>query len=435
MSNIIRIKRRSAGGAAGAPASLYQAELAYNESDPDSGVLYIGVGTGGANGTASAVVPIAGSGAYVNLTGNQLISGGKTFTGSLGLADATIDEINTTGNVTVGGNLTVIGDVTSVSSLTLEVEDKNIELGKVANPTNITADGGGISLLGDSTKTFNWIAATSAWTSSEHIDLATGKSYHIGANNVLSATTLGSGVVNSSLTKVGVLQTGTWQASTVATQFGGTGQTSYTDGQLLVGSSNNNSLVKATLSTGVGISVTNGPGTITVAGTYSTGDGLDLNGDIFSVDLKASGGLVIESGEIAVNLSATAITGTLAVSDGGTGATTASTARLNLGVAIGSDVQAWDAQLDTLSTMGAGAASALAVLTQSEVEILDGATVTTGELNIIDGSTTATATTLALPDRLVVNDGGTMVQVALSDLVTFLENGEASGFDLDGGVF
>jgi len=85
--------------------------------------------------------------------------------------------------------------------------------------------------------------------------------------------------------------------------------------------------------------------------------------------------------------------------------------------------------------MGAGTASALAALTQTEVQILDGALVSTAELNIINGSTTATATTLQLADRMVVNDNGTMVQVALSDLVTFLENGSVSGFDIDGGTF
>jgi hypothetical protein len=75
------------------------------------------------------------------------------------------------------------------------------------------------------------------------------------------------------------------------------------------------------------------------------------------------------------------------------------------------------------------------LLTSTEVAILDGALVTTAELNIIDGSTTATATTLAQADRMVVNDDGTMVQVALSDLVTFLEDGATSGFDVNGGTF
>ena len=59
--------------------------------------------------------------------------------------------------------------------------------------------------------------------------------------------------------------------------------------------------------------------------TYSAGDGLDLTGTTFSTDLKANGGLVIQSTELAVDLSASAITGTLSESDGGTGASLAAT--------------------------------------------------------------------------------------------------------------
>ena len=77
----------------------------------------------------------------------------------------------------------------------------------------------------------------------------------------------------------------------------------------------------------------------------------------------------------------------------------------------------------------------LAALTSTEVAILDGATVTTTELNKLDGNTSATATTLATADRMVINDNGTMVQVALSNLVTFMENGSVSGFEIDGGTF
>ena len=66
---------------------------------------------------------------------------------------------------------------------------------------------------------------------------------------------------------------------------------------------------------------------------------------------------------------------------------------------------------------------------------LDGATITTTELNLLDGDSSVTATTLTTTDRMVVNDAGVMKQVAFSDLVTFLENGTASGFDLDGGTY
>ena len=73
--------------------------------------------------------------------------------------------------------------------------------------------------------------------------------------------------------------------------------------------------------------------------------------------------------------------------------------------------------------------------TTAELNILDGVTSTTAELNIVDGNTSATSTTLATADRMVINDNGTMVQVALSDLVTFLENGSVSGFDIDDGTY
>ena len=250
------------------------------------------------------------------------------------------------------------------------------------------------------------------------------------------------------------------------------------------------------------------------AGNITAGDGLDKSGNALSVDLKANGGIVIESTELALKLDATSITGTLAISDGGTGATSASNARSNLGLVIGTDIEPHSDKLTELATMGQTTAAALADLTQAEVQILDGATLTTSELNILDGvtattselnimdgvtattteinlldgvtattselnildgvtataselnkldgatvttaeinkldgllstttelntctdgSTSATSTTLALADRMVVNDNGTMVQVAFSDLVTFLENGSVSGFDLDGGTY
>ena len=110
--------------------------------------------------------------------------------------------------------------------------------------------------------------------------------------------------------------------------------------------------------------------------------------------------------------------------------------------------QAADADLTALSSCQTGAAAALALLTATEVAILDGATLstanlnvldgitaTTTELNIMDGGTSATSTTLATADRMVMNDAGTMKQVALTDLVTFLEDGATSGFDVEGGTF
>jgi len=65
--------------------------------------------------------------------------------------------------------------------------------------------------------------------------------------------------------------------------------------------------------------------------------------------------------------------------------------------------------------------------TAAELNILDGATVTTAELNILDGDTSATSTTVVDADRVVFNDDGTMKQVAMSDLKTYINASVGSG--------
>lgn len=217
MSNTLRIKRRASGNA-GAPASLANAELAFNEVDD---TLYYGKGTGGQGGSATTIEAIGGKGAFVNLTGSQTISGDKTFTGTVSFT--TVSSLSTSGNVTIGGDLTVNGTTTTVNSTTISIDDKNLELGSTASPSDASADGGGITLKGTSDKTFNWVDATDAWTSSEHINLASGKAYYINGNSVLNSTTLGAGVVSSSLTGVGTISTGVWQGTAIGLAYGGTG--------------------------------------------------------------------------------------------------------------------------------------------------------------------------------------------------------------------
>ena len=339
MANTLRIKRR-VSGAAGAPSGLKNAELAFNEVD---GILYYGKGADG-NGDATTIPAIGGDGAFVSLTGNQTISGTKTVTGTLALSSATLSGNATfSNNLTVTGDLTVNGTTTTINSTTVSTDDKNIVLADTASPSDATSDGGGITLRGTTDKTWNWIDATDAWTSSEHINLASGKSYYINGTQVLSSTTLGSGVTGSSLTSVGTIGTGTWQGTTIGVAYGGTGQTSYTDGQLLIGNTATGGLSKATLTAGTGVTITNGNGTISIASTGTTntaGDGLDEAAGVFSVDLKANGGLVIESTELALDLGASSITGTLAVGDGGTGVTTLT------GLVKGNGTSAFSAAVD-----------------------------------------------------------------------------------------
>lgn len=91
-------------------------------------------------------------------------------------------------NLTVSGNLTVNGTTTTVNSTTLSVDDIEIEIGSVNTPTDVTANGGGIRLKGSTDKTINWISSTSSWTSSENVNLVTGKTYKINGTDVLTST-------------------------------------------------------------------------------------------------------------------------------------------------------------------------------------------------------------------------------------------------------
>jgi len=74
--------------------------------------------------------------------------------------------------------------------------------------------------------------------------------------------------------------------------------------------------------------------------------------------------------------------------------------------------------VDISGTLTIGSAG----ISETELEILDGATVTTTELNILDGDTTATSTTVADADRVVFNDAGTMKQVAVTDLAAYFDD-------------
>ena len=134
---------------------------------------------------------------YGDINGNELILDADGDTSITSDTDDQIDikvggsdkvVIDSSGNVTISANLTVNGTTTTINSTTLSVDDKNIELGSVSSPDDTTADGGGITLKGATDHTFNWVNSTDAWTSSEHLNLASGKEFKINGTTTLSAT-------------------------------------------------------------------------------------------------------------------------------------------------------------------------------------------------------------------------------------------------------
>ena len=169
----------------------------------------------GANGELtdhSALTYNSGTGQLSATSFNGTITGGVTgnvvgnLTGAVTDAGSTSSFFDLTigHNLVVTGNLTVSGTTTTLNTETMTVEDKNVVLASGAS-NDSAADGGGLTLTGATDKTFNWVNSTDSWTSSEHLDLLSGKAFKINNSIVLSNDTLGSGVLNSSLTSLGTI--------------------------------------------------------------------------------------------------------------------------------------------------------------------------------------------------------------------------------------
>ena len=187
-------------------------------------------------------------------------------------------------------------------------------MAKISNTTNYPTKGSpagtdyviGTDASSKETKTFTLQSIANLYSGS-----GSGTVTSVGLSGGTTGLSITSDTVNP-ITSNGTFTIG----GTLATTNGGTGLTSIgTSGQVLKVNSGATGLEWGTAG-----------GT-----TYTAGDGLDLTGSEFSTDLKANGGLVIESTELAVDLGASSITGTLGVADGGTGVSTLGANRLILG--------------------------------------------------------------------------------------------------------
>jgi hypothetical protein len=227
----------------------------------------------------TSITTSSASFSLINATATTVNFAGAATTLSIGNASG---NTSLNGNVTVGGNLTVSGTNTIINANTITVSDKNIELGTIGSPTNTTADGGGITLKGTTDKTFTWSNSTAAWTSSEDLNLVTGKVYEINGTTVLSASALGSGVTGSSLTSFGTSPT----LTTPVVSSGGATFNGSTSGTVVLLANATAGTTTITLPATTGTVVTTGDtGTVTSA--------MIANAAILDADINASANIAL----------------------------------------------------------------------------------------------------------------------------------------------
>ena len=334
MANTLRIKRSTGSSA---PTSLANAELAFSEGNE---TLFIGKGTGGAGGSATSVIKIGGIGGFFDKdtvrSANAVLSGPTTGSDAAptfralvaadipsiahtkisdfdaGVRTNTLDQMAApTSAVSLNSQkITGLADPTGDNDAAnkgyvdgvaqgLDVKDSVVAT-TTANGTLSTAFANGQSIDGVTLQTGDRILIKNQTTASQN------GIYNVQASGAPSrATDMATGA-NAAGAFVFVEQ-GTVNAENGFTCTSDTGSA-------VVGTNN---LTFAQFSG---------------AGQIIAGDGLEKSGNTLSTDLKANGGLVIESTELALKLDASSITGTLAIGDGGTGATTASAALTALGL-------------------------------------------------------------------------------------------------------
>lgn len=354
MANTIRIKRRVASGSSGAPSSLKNGELAYNESDNK---LYYGFGDNG-SGVATTIPAIAGPGVlddYVDITTAQNVAGIKTLSallnanGGIGVAGSgsqgiTVSNSGTT-VFTVAGN---DGDVVTTGSVTAA----NLAISAIANVTGALRANGGVT-----TATGNLVldSAGGLVDINDNVDI----SGTLVVGSTLNGHTIPGGTGTFALTTDALATTSGHNYITLSGQ-------DIVQGDVALGSHTSGNYV-GTLSAaagnpGITVAGSGGEGTsatVAVDSTVIRTTGVQNIGGIktFTSLVNANGGIAVDTDKFTVAdvTGNTVIAGTLsvtgdttlgtvsagtwaatdvAVAHGGTGASTAAAARTNLVVDI-----------------------------------------------------------------------------------------------------
>jgi hypothetical protein len=313
-----------------------------------------GLGTGAATFLATPT-----SANLIALLTDETGTGAAVFANTPTLVTPNIGVANGV-SLTLSGDLIVNGSTVTLNATTLEIVDKNIVIANVVTPTEITCDGAGITVKSSATDhTLNYVAATTAWTSSENIDLATGKTIKFNGVSVLSSTAINKVTVTAPATgsTLTIVDGATLTASATASVSGtNTGDNSVntlyssliTDATVVLtagsgvtitgtypsftiaASSGGGTVTKTSVVSANGFTGTVATDTTTPAITITTSITGLLKGDGTAISAATAGtDYVVPSGSITG--SAASLSATLAVASGGTGLATLTAENVILG--------------------------------------------------------------------------------------------------------
>ena len=330
MPNTIRIKRSTGSTAV---SSCANAELSLTEGNE---VLWVGKGTGGSGGSATTVIPIGGKGKFwdkeTSYSANFVLAAPSTGAGASSmrlLATADIPSIPHTriSDFDAGVRTNRLNELT-VPNAAVDVNSQKVTNLALCTANTDAASKAYVDSVAQALDVKDSVvvattgngAISTAYANGQTVD---GVTLSTGDRILLKDQTSGSanGIYNVNASGAPS------RASDMATGANAAGNFVFVEKGTVNG---NNGFVCTTDTAVVGTNAlvfTQFSG----AGQVITGDGIQKSGNEISLDLKANSGVIISSTELAIDLSASSIAGTLAIGDGGTGATSATQALTNLG--------------------------------------------------------------------------------------------------------
>ena len=391
--------------------------------------------------SATAFTIKQGSDAYFivdTANSSESVSIGTGISGTAITLGHSTSEVTVADNLTVTGNLTVSGTTTQVDTVTMNAQNAVVFEGATADDhettlTIVDPTADRTINLPNVSGTLPVLAAASTTQISstpEELNILDGATVVVGEINALD---LGSTAVGNAIASKAVILdsnkdytgirnftiTGELDAATLdisgAIDVAGTSNLDVVDidgavdmattlavGGVLTASAglviNNGGTIGSASDTDA-ITIASGGGVTFSQGVTSTAAANTLGATSFNdADITNVGNIALDS--ITADGSTITITGNTTFADG----------------AYDFDIASHD------TSNGLKLGGTLVTSTAAELNILDGVTSTAAELNIVDGNTSATSTTVADADRVVLNDNGTMVQVAVTDLAAYFDD-------------